>query len=395
MSTINSIPNIKRRAWAEISLNNAEHNFRAIKEKVNSKICCVIKANAYGHGAVELAKLYERLGADFFAVSNIEEALQLRNNGISLPILVLGYTSAECAEVLAKNDIIQCVFSYEYGLSLAKVAREKKVKVKIHIKLDTGMGRIGFVCRDGNDEINKIAEICKLDSLEAEGVFMHFAVADEGVDGEKFTREQFNNFSEITEQLSKLGVEFKIKHCANSAAVFDYPEYHLDMVRAGVVLYGLQPSEKIKNKTDLKPVMSLNSVISHIKTVEKGQTVSYGRTYKADTSTKIATVPIGYADGFRRSNGQGKYSLSVNGKMAQIVGRICMDQLMIDVTNIDCKIGDKVLIFGENQPFTADRLAKINNTINYEIVCDVGERVPRAFVENGKIISWKDDIIGE
>ncbi len=395
MTTINNIPHIKRRAWAEISLDNAEHNFKEIKKKTNSKICCVIKANAYGHGAVKLAELYQKLGADFLAVSNIEEALQLRNNGIKLPILVLGYTSADCAAVLAQNDITQCVFSYEYGLALAEKAKEKGVTLKVHIKLDTGMGRIGFVCRGGNDELDKVAEICKFKELDAEGVFMHFAVADEGENGEEFTREQFENFKKATELLQNRGIKFKIKHCANSAAIFDYPEYHMDMVRAGVVLYGLNPSEKIKNKADLKPVMSLNSVISHIKTVNVGQTVSYGRTYKAQKPTKIATVPIGYADGFRRANGNGKYSISVGGNAANIVGRICMDQLMIDVTNIDCKENEKVVIFGQNEPFTADKIAEVNGTIGYEIICDVGERIPRAFIKNGEIVSWKDDILGE
>ncbi len=395
MLTINAVPNIKRRAWAEISLDNAEHNFRVIKEETDSKICCVIKANAYGHGAVQLARLYESLGADFLAVSNIEEALQLRKNGISLPVLVLGYTEAECAEILAENNITQCIFSYEYGLALAENARKSGVTVKAHIKLDTGMGRIGFLSREGGKELERVAEICRLDGIEAEGIFMHFAVADEGADGEVFTREQFDNFNAAIVKLQGKGIEFKIKHCANSAAIFDYPEYHIDMVRAGVVLYGLNPSEKIKNKTDLKPVMSLNSVISHIKTVEKGQSVSYGRVYTAEKPTRIATVPIGYADGFWRSNGEGKYSLSVNGNAAKIVGRVCMDQLMLDVTGIDCIVGDEVVIFGENEPFTADRIAQINNTIGYEIICDVGERVPRAFLKNGKIIAWKDDVLGE
>ena len=306
--------------------------------------------------------------------------------------MILGYTSCDCAKTLADNDITQCVFSYEYGVNLSEVAQSQNVTVKVHIKLDTGMGRISFLCRDNSsDEIDKAIEVCKAPNLNVEGVFMHFAVADESADGEMYTREQFQNFMTAIDIFKTHGIEFKIKHCANSAAIFDYPEFHLDIVCAGVVLYGLKPSEQVRNLPDLKPVMSLHSVVAHIKAINHGQTISYGRTYIAPSARRIATVPIGYADRFRRMNGQQRYSLCINGKPAPIVGHVCMDQLMVDVTAIDCNIGDEVIVFGDTHPFTVDNIAKINDTINYEIVCDVGERVPRAFIKvekssNGKMI---------
>ncbi len=387
----------KRRSWAEIDLDHTQHNFVCIRQRLakGTKLCCVIKANAYGHSAVQLADLYQQLGADYLAVSNIEEALQLRQHEIHLPILILGYTPADCAALLAKYDITQCVYSYEYGMALSQNAVRAGVTVKVHIKLDTGMGRIGFVCRDADDEVETIAAVCHAEGLDTEGVFMHFAVADEGEDGKAYTASQFTHFMSAIAALEKLGVTFRIRHCANSAAIFDYPEFHLDMVRAGVVLYGLKPSQQVQNLPDLKPVMSLHSVIAHIKTLQPGQSVSYGRTYTAEKAQRVATIPLGYADGFRRMNGQQRYSLCVNGKSAQILGRVCMDQLMVDVTDIECNLGDEVLVFGDVAPYTVDEIARINGTINYEIVCDVGERVPRAFVQDGAIIGWRDDIIGE
>lgn len=389
----NGVPPLKYRTWATINIDNAVSNFQIIKENTKSKVCCVIKANAYGHGAIQLAKLYQSLGADYLAVSNIEEALQLRQNNITLPILILGYTSCDCAKILSEYNIEQCVFSYEYGMQLSKVATAEGVKVKIHVKIDTGMGRIGFLCRDSScEEIYKAIEVCRSPNLEVEGIFTHFAVADESTDGEVYTQKQFDNFIHAIDILESHDVKFNVKHCANSAAIFDYLKYHLDMVRAGVVLYGIKPSEKVRNLPPLKPVMSLYSVIAHIKMLEEGQSVGYGRKYRANSKKRIATIPIGYADGFSRMNGQQRYNLCINGKPAPIVGSVCMDQLMADVTCIDCSVGDEVLLFGDTASFNVDKIAEINQTINYEIVCDVGERVPRAYVKDGMIIGWKDAV---
>ena len=380
-------------------MNAAESNFKLIKSKLKptTKLCCVVKANAYGHGAVYLSKLYERLGADFFAVSNIEEAMQLRNNGIKAPILILGYTPTSCASILAENNISQSVFSYSYAKELSQCAHCDGVSVKIHIKLDSGMGRIGFDCIHQNDDmINSIVGVCRMPGLEPEGIFTHFAVADEGVDGAEFTKTQYERFERAVHELEGRGISFEIKHCANSATTFEYPEYHLDMVRVGVVLYGLAPSIKVRGCEGLVPVMSLKSVISMIKEIEKGDTVSYGCTFVAEKKTRIATAPVGYADGFWRSNAQNGTQMLIRGQRVGIVGRVCMDQIMLDVTDVKgVKEGDYITLIGtdKDESITADELAKRNGTIGYEMICSIGERVPRFYIKDHDIVFVKDNIV--
>ena len=389
----------RKRFWAEIDMNAAEHNFKLIKSKLDSKtkLCCVVKANAYGHGAVYLSKLYEKLGADFFAVSNIEEAMQLRNNGITTPILILGYTPTSCASILAENNISQSVFSYSYAKELSKCAEADGVRVKIHIKLDSGMGRIGFDCiHQKDDMINSIIDVCNMTGLENEGIFTHFAIADDGKDGAEFTKLQYERFIFAVDTLKARGIEFSIKHCANSATTFEYPEYHLDMVRVGVVLYGLAPSQKVRGCEELIPVMSLKSVISMIKEIEEGDTVSYGCTFKATKKTKIATAPVGYADGFWRSNATNGTQMLIHGQRVNIVGRVCMDQLMLDVTDIKgVREGDYITLIGadKNEFIGADELAKNNGTIGYEMICAIGERVPRFYIKDHDIVFVKDNIV--
>ncbi len=389
----------RRRFWAEIDINAAEKNFNLIKSKLNkdTKLCCVVKANAYGHGAVYLSKLYERLGADFFAVSNIEEAMQLRNNGISTPILILGYTPTSCASILAENNISQSVFSYSYAKELSKSAAADGVTVKIHIKLDSGMGRIGFDCiHKREDMIDSIVDVCSMAGLQNEGIFTHFALADDGLDGAEFTKLQYERFISAVNDLRERGIRFEIKHCANSATTFEYPEYHLDMVRVGVVLYGLAPSNKVSGCEDLTPVMSLKSVISMIKEIEAGDTVSYGCTFKADKKTKIATAPVGYADGFWRSNAENGTQMLIRGQRVNIVGRVCMDQLMLDVTNVKgVREGDYITLIGADKDgfISADELARNNHTIGYEMICSIGERVPRFYIKDHDIVFVKDNIV--
>ncbi|MGM9631992.1 MAG: alanine racemase [Eubacteriales bacterium] len=389
----------RKRFWAEIDMNLAEKNFNIIKSKLNkgTKICCVVKANAYGHGAVYLAGLYESLGADFFAVSNIEEAMQLRGNGIKTPILILGYTPTDCASILAQNNISQTVFSYNYAKELSASAASEGVSVKIHVKLDSGMGRIGFDCIHGDENIiGSVAEVCRMDGLIPEGIFTHFALADNGDDGRKFTDLQYERFMHAVREIEARGIKFDIKHCANSATTFDYPEYHLDMVRVGVVLYGIAPSAKVGGCGELSPVMSLKSVISMIKEIEAGDTVSYGCTYTAQKRTKIATVPVGYADGFWRSNSEAGTQMLVRGQRVSIVGRVCMDQLMLDVSDVEnvCE-GDYITVIGADggEKISADELAEKNGTIGYEIICAIGERVPRFYIKDGEIVYVKDNIV--
>ena len=383
--------NMVKRTWAEISLNAIEHNYNVIRNKVadDTKVCCVIKADGYGHGAVELSQIYEKLGADFFAVSNIDEGIEIRKSGSKLPIVILGYTPVSEAENLAEYDISQAVFSLEYAKELSEKCVEEDCICKMHIKVDSGMSRIGFMCQEfPRDEysIEEICEACCLPNLEVEGLFTHFCVSDEDAEGREFTNKQYENFIHVRDSLKKRGVDISVVHCSNSGAIEDYPETCCDMVRAGIILYGLAPSSKLADRLDLVPAMTLKTVVAFVKEVQKGATISYGRTFTADRKMKIATVPIGYADGFIRQNANGY--MMVNGKKAKIVGRICMDQTMLDVTDIeDVKTGDEVVVFGtgENGEPTADSLAENTGTINYETVCLVGKRVPRIYIKDGKI----------
>ena len=392
------IKNRQKRVWAEIDLNAAENNFRFIRGRLrpDAMLCCVIKANAYGHGAVRLARLYEGLGADWFGVSNIEEGIQLRDAGIQEPVLILGYTPVLCAGDLARYSLSQCVYSEDYGRALSVSAASEGVEVKIHVKIDTGMGRIGFRYReqDGDTgELDRAAGVCRLPGLAPEGVFTHFASADEGEAGAAFTRGQYESFRAACSYLEKKGAAFRIKHCANSAAIMDWSEYQMDMVRAGIVLYGLKPSLKVADTENLEPVMTLKSVISHIKNIKPGDTVSYGRAFTADRNMKVATVPIGYADGYLRSNA-GKSSILVRGVGAPIIGRVCMDQLMLDVTGVaGLRVGDEVTVFGSPPALTADQVAANCGSIGYETVCVIGERVPRVYIYNGEIVHIQDNIL--
>lgn len=388
---------LRKRTWAEIDLDLIRDNYEVVRRKVNRgvKVCCVIKANAYGYGAVKLAELYEHAGADYFAVSNIEEAIQLRQAGIVIPILILGYTDPMNAEVLCRNDITQCVFSKEYGQALSECAVKQNVRVRIHIKLDTGMGRLGFAClNEIKDEIDDISFTCNLPGIQYEGIFTHFSSADEGSNGEKFTKRQFLCFMNVIEALEKKGIVFSIRHCANSAAIFEYPEMHLDMVRAGIVLYGLLPSKKLKENICVKQALTLYTVIAHVKGIKKGCSISYGREYTADCDMKVATIPIGYADGLWRSNFKKNMNVEVEGKRAPIIGRICMDQCMIDITKVsEAKIGSVVTVYGVNKECSIDNVATINDTIGYEVLCAIGERVPRVYRTGDQITSITDKIV--
>lgn len=381
-----------RRTWAEISLDAIAHNFNEIKQKISgrAKICCVIKADGYGHGAVELARVYEALGADFFAVSNIDEGIEIRSAGVRLPILILGYTPVCDAQRLARYNISQAVFSQEYAAALSAQCAEYGCVCNIHIKCDTGMSRIGFMCQQfprDNDSIEEICSACALPNLRAEGLFTHFCVSDESDGGRAFTERQYQNFRYVADALRQRGLTIPLCHCSNSGAIEDYEQTYCDMVRAGIILYGLSPSPKLADKLDLQPAMTLKTTVAYVKALRAGSDISYGRTFTAPKDMKIATVPIGYADGYVRQNAGEGYML-VNGRRAKIVGRICMDQTMLDVTDIDgVAVGDEVIVFGNGkygEP-TADSIAKNTDTINYEVVCLVGKRVPRVYYQNGKI----------
>lgn len=388
-----------KRTWADIDLDAARHNFELIKTKTGkAAIMCIVKADAYGHGVEQMALEYQRLGADWFGVSNIEEAMELRRYGIVRDILILGYTPPRETALLCAHNITQTIFSEEYAQSMSEAAARAGVTLKGHIKADTGMSRIGFNCRgeyDASGQIEACKRVCELPSLEINGIFTHFAVADNGEDGKEFTQLQFNNFMKLISGLEECGIKLRWRHCCNSAGMLEYPEMHLDMVRPGIILYGLSPSPLLEGKYDLHPVMQLRTVVSMVKKLEKGATVSYGRTFTAEHDMLVATVPIGYADGYPRVL-SGRQELIVRGKRAPIIGRVCMDQLMLDVTAIpDVREGDTVTAFGTDGGSTilVDELAEKLGTVNYELVCRMARRVPRIYHSRGRIITHTDYIL--
>jgi len=376
---------------AEILLDNLKHNINEVlrvKNK-NSKFCAVVKADAYGHGALEVSRVALSMGAEYLAVAFLDEALALRREGVRAPILILGFTPEDQFDKIIENDITQTVFSLEMAERLSLKAIKMGKPVKIHIKLDTGMGRIGFLA--DSPIISEVERVFELPGIEVEGIFTHFAKADEK--DKDFTFEQFYKFMDVVGRLESKGYRIPIKHAANSAAIIDLPETHLDMVRAGIMLYGCYPSDEVdKEKVKLKPVMSFKTKIAHLKELEKGKPISYGGTFITQRNSRIATLPVGYADGyFRLLSSKGE--VFVKGKRAKVVGRVCMDQCMVDVTEIEgLKVADDVELFGDgtNNGVTADEVAKIIGTISYEVLCAVSKRVPRVYIEDGKIIKVKN-----
>lgn len=382
-----------KRTWVEINLDHIKHNFSEIKKRVgnDNKLMCVVKADAYGHGAEYIATELEEMGADWFAVSNLEEAIQLRKYGINKPILILGYTPIDMAEKLYNFNISQAILSYDYAVKMSEVCRNKGIKIKGHIKLDTGMSRIGFSCHSEleiNNTVNLIEKLHDLNTIEIEGMFTHFAVADSPMNGVEFTNKQFESFMLTANKLKERGICIPLKHCCNSGGIIDYPEMKLDMSRAGIILYGLSPSSQLDGKINIKPAMQFKTVVSQIKKIKKGATISYGRTFTAKDEMLIATVPIGYADGYSR-NLSNKAHMLVCGKRVPVVGRVCMDQLMLDVSGVEgVQEGSEVVVFGRqgNEEISVDELAGLIDTINYEIICLIGKRVPRVYYKNGEKI---------
>ncbi len=374
------------RAWAEINLDNIAHNVRELKNLINKKteIMAAVKADAYGHGVFEVVRTLLENGVTRLAVSMLDEAIQLRLNGIKVPILILSYTDPVRAEEILEYDVTQTVFSFDLAKALSKAAVKMSREVKIHIKVDTGMARVGFM--PGYSAVENIITISKLPGIVIEGLFTHFASADE--EDESYTNLQFEKFMSIVNELSRVGVHIPVKHVANSAATVKYTHMHLDMVRPGIILYGLYPSPKELDKLDLMPAMAFKANIILIKDVEKETSISYGRTFKATQKSRIATIPVGYADGFARilSN---RAKVLVNGEFAPVVGSICMDQCMIDISALssDVKVGDEVVIFGKqgDNEITVEDVASLMGTINYEVICIIGKRIPRVYVKDGRV----------
>lgn len=382
----------EKRCWAEIDLDRIEHNLKVIKKQApKSQIMAVVKADAYGHGDAVVANVLEEAGADKFAVSGFAEAMRLRRAGVTRPVLVLGYTSPQKAAMLSINTITQSVYSLEYARALSSAAVAAHTTVNIHIKVDTGMGRIGFAARDDlATALTEIAEATRLPGLCPTGIFTHFAVSDSKQPSDiAYTKTQYTLFCDVIKRLAERGIAFSIKHCCNSAAIFMYPEMQLDLVRPGVVLYGYQPSPDV-NCAELCGALEIKATISLVKKIKAGDDISYGRIFRAEKDMTIATLAVGYADGYQRALSD-KGIVSIHGKPARVVGRVCMDQMMVDVTEIPgVKQGEVATVFGGGAADSIDDIAAKCGTVNYEILCDIGRRVPRVYTRGGKQISITD-----
>ena len=380
---------IERATWAEVNLDNLKHNIKQVRKAVKAKeIMAAVKADAYGHGAVKVAKVLLENGADRLAVAMVREAIELRKANIIAPILVLGHTQEEVVDDVVEYDIETTVISYSYAETLSKEAVKRNKTAKIHVKLDTGMGRIGYL-PENKQSLDEIKKISMLPNIVIEGVFSHLSSAD--VD-KSYTEDQVRKFNEFCNELEREGIKFNKKHIANSAGVIAGESNHYDIVRVGILLYGYYPDKDIdRQELDLKPVMSIKAKITQIKSVHSGTSIGYARAYKSDKETRIATLPIGYADGYMRML-SGKAQVGIKGELAPVIGRICMDQCMVDVTNIpNVQVGDEVIILGESgeNKIDADYIAELLGTISYEVICMIGKRLPRVYTENSKITKIK------
>lgn len=379
------------RAWAEINLDNIAHNISCIRKSIApaTKLLVVIKADGYGHGYKQVAKVAVDNGADFFGVASADEAMQLRRSGFDTSILILGPVDDDEFVHVVDRDIAITVFNIEIARRISSIATALGKKARLHIKIDTGMSRIGYMAASDNHNeiINEILTISNLPNISIEGIFTHFAKADDKQSD--FTQIQFERFIGICDELSQRGLNIPIRHCCNSGGIVNYPQYHLDMVRSGIITYGCYPSEQTNNgKLDLRPAMQLKSKITDVKRVGVGIDVSYGGTYTTAKPIDIATFGIGYADGYFRSLSN-KSEVIVGNRKAKVIGRVCMDQTMADVTEIkNIKIGDEVILFGTdgNNTITVDSVAALAGTINYEVLSVVGKRVPRVYIKDGKVV---------
>ncbi|MBR0378823.1 MAG: alanine racemase [Lachnospiraceae bacterium] len=382
------------RIRADIDLDAVLYNFESMKANIRPgcKITAVIKADGYGHGSVQIAELMEPYDYMWgYAVAAADEAFRLRRAGIRKPIMLLGYTFDEFYEDLIRENVRICVFDYDTAISVSDAAFAAKKKALIHIALDTGMSRIGF--RDNDASVAEIVKIAKLPNIQIEGLFTHFARADE-VSIEPAVR-QLERYDTFAEKVKKAGVDISIHHVSNSAAIIRLREANKDMVRAGITVYGLMPSADVETDiVPLKPVMSLISHISYVKDIEAGDEVSYGGTFKAEKTMRVATIPAGYADGYPRLL-SGKGYVLIKGRKAPILGRVCMDQFMVDVTDIEgAARGDEVVLLGKqgDERITAEELGDLSGRFNYELVCDISKRVPRNYIYQGRIIEQSECI---
>lgn len=380
------------RVYAKIDLDAAAYNMEQMKKRIGggARLIAVVKTDAYGHGAVPLAEVFEKLDYVWgYAVASLDEGMILRKHGIKKPILVLGCVFPDQYDDMVRNDIRAAVYMEEMALGMAEAAKKAGKKAYIHIKTDTGMGRIGFPVSEESADI--IERISKLEDIKIEGMFTHFAKADET--DKTYTYDQHRKFMWMKEQMEKRGVEIPYYDCDNSAGIIDFPDMKHDLARAGISTYGMYPSEEVnQNAVDLKPVLSLVSHVIFVKTVKPGTSISYGGTFVAPEKMRVATIPVGYGDGYPRSLSN-KGTVLIHGKRARILGRVCMDQFMVDVTDIpDVKFMDRAVLIGEDQGdrITVEELAGLSGRFNYEFVCCLGKRIPRVYTSGGKIVKQAD-----
>ncbi len=378
------------RVYAQVDLDAIEQNMKEMKQRIGTEpaLAAVLKADGYGHGAVPIAKKLRHM-IKAIALATIDEAINLRKNGIDTDLFLLGFLPEDRAEDALKYHVIPVIFDLKTALILSEQAKKTGMTANIQIKIDTGMGRIGYQVNE--DSVKEVVEISKLPNLHIWGAFTHFASSDEQDKG--MAREQYRKYMWFIDELAKNGVEIPVKHCNNSAGIIDLPEQSLDLVRAGIALYGLYPSEEVdKEAVSLIPALSLKSRIIYLKELDAGCGISYGSTYITEGKTKIATIPVGYGDGYPRNLSNKGYVL-IRGQKAPIVGRVCMDQFMVDVSKIeDVETGDVVTLIGKDgeEQITVEELAALAGTFNYEFVCDLGKRIPRIYISNGTTVCAKD-----
>lgn len=378
------------RCWAEIDLSKIQHNVKEIRKMIPSstKIMAIVKANAYGHGDIEVAKELQKQGVDFFGVSSVDEAIVLRHAGIRENILILGYTPLEHFHYLHELDILQTLLSKQYALELSEYCVKNKVEIRAHIKVDTGMSRLGVQCKEERWEIEDVLTMYRLPNIMVEGIFSHFSVSDSfDVNADReFTQKQIALYNRVLAEVKAQGIDTGITHLQNSYGIINYPELSYDYVRPGLLYLGVTSDDAIitKQKPDFQPIMTWLCNVSYVKTIEAGSCVSYGRHFTAEKTMKVATLSCGYADGYPRSVSNLGKTVLIHGKKAPIIGNVCMDQMMIDVSNIpDVKEGDRVILFGYDGDsiLSVDELSRMCKTINNDMLCRVSARVPRIYIK--------------
>ena len=393
-----------RRTWAEIDLDALAYNYRALRQRVGAdvKFLGVVKADAYGHGAVRVAQTLQELGADYLAVSSADEAMELRENGITMPVLILGHTPKEEVPLLIEHHITQAVTCQAKALEYSQEAVRCGGTLKVHIKVDTGMSRLGFLTAGEHfgTGVEAICAACRLPGLEVTGLFQHFAVADDdSADSVAYTSQQHELFVRACQGLAEAGFEPAVVHCDNSAGVMLHPDWPAGlprthcMARPGIILYGFDPSDEVRFGI-FRPVMKLKTIVSMVKEMEPGQSASYGRRFTAEKPTKVATLCAGYADGYPRLLSCGKGIVEIKGMPCPVLGRVCMDQIMVDVSALpDVQEGDEAILWGGEVSDSAETIAHKTDTISYEVLCGVSRRVPRVYLENGGIKAVEDWIL--